>query len=286
LIDLAGHSSLNRLPIFAKRLAPVQITYLGYPNTTGLPAIGHRLVDETTDPPGEADALAIEQLVRFSPCAWTWEAPADAPMPAMTDPSAPLTFGSFNNFLKTTDEVLSTWAEILARVPGSRLLLKSPYFEDSEVHSSAMERLVAAGISSDRVELLGFVASPAAHLELYSRLDVALDPFPYNGTTTTCEALWMGVPVVNLVGDRHASRVGLSLLSATGHADWAVETREDYISKAVELASERPLREKLRNTLRIDMEKSPLGDHVGQAARFEAAIRGAWREWCATQGAA
>ncbi len=286
LVDLAGHSSMNRLPLFAKRLAPVQITWLGYPNTTGLAAIGHRLVDETTDPSGEADEFATESLVRFSPCAWTWQPPAEAPEPAMPDAATPPAFGSFNNFLKATDETLAAWSEILSRVPDSRLVLKSPYFEDPEVHSSALERLVAAGIPSDRLELLGFLESPAAHLALYSRLDVALDPFPYNGTTTTCEALWMGVPVVNLVGDRHASRVGLSLLSATGHADWATDSRESYIAKAVELAGDRPLRERLRHSLRGDMEKSLLLDHAGQAARFEAALRGAWRGWCASQGGA
>ncbi|MFM8363629.1 MAG: tetratricopeptide repeat protein [Verrucomicrobiota bacterium] len=286
LIDLAGHSSMNRLPLFGKRLAPVQATYLGYPNTTGLAAISHRLVDETTDPSGEADELATEKLVRFSPCAWTWDPPANTPEPAMPDASAPITFGSFNNFLKVTDETLAAWAEILSRVPNARLILKSPYFEDPEVQSSAMERLVAAGISSERVELLGFLESAASHLGIYSRLDVALDPFPYNGTTTTCEALWMGVPVVNLVGDRHASRVGLSLLSATGHADWATDSKEAYITKAIELANDRPLRERLRHSLRGDVEKSLLRDHAGQAAKFEAAIRGAWSEWCAAQSMA
>jgi protein O-GlcNAc transferase len=286
LLDLAGHSSMNRLPLFAKKLAPVQLTYLGYPNTTGLPAIGYRLVDPITDPPAETDEMAVEKLLRFSYCAWAWEAPEGAPEPAMPDAAAPVAFGSFNNFLKTSDEVLALWAKILDRVPASRLLLKSPFFEDSEVQSSAMERIAAAGISPDRVELLGFVDSPADHLALYSRIDVALDPFPYNGTTTTCEALWMGVPVVSLVGDHHAARVGLSLLTATGHADWAAQNPEDYIEKAVALAQDRPLREQLRTSLRADISDSLLGDHAGQAKRFEDALREAWREWCAAQTAA
>lgn len=286
LVDLAGHSSMNRLPLFTKKLAPVQVTCLGYPNTTGLPAIGYRLVDPITDPPAETDKMAVEKLLRFSDCAWAWEAPDGTPEPAMPDATAPLTFGSFNNFLKTSDEVLALWAKILDRVPGSRLLLKSPFFEDSEVQSSAMERITAAGISPDRVELLGFVDSPAAHLALYSRVDVALDSFPYNGTTTTCEALWMGVPVVSLVGDRHAARVGLSLLTATGHADWAAQNPEDYIEKAVALAQERPLREQLRTSLRADVSDSLLGDHAGQAKRFEAALRQAWSEWCTAQSQA
>jgi len=280
LIDLAGHSAMNRLPLFARNPAPVLVTYLGYPNTTGLPAIGYRLVDGLTDPEGESEAFATEKLLRFSTCAWAYEPPLDAPEPRMTDPSAPITFGSFNNFLKVSADTLSAWARLLERVPGSRLLIKSPYLEDPEVLASVREKLAAAGIATDRVELLGFFASPAEHLAAYSRVDVALDTFPYNGTTTTCEALWMGVPVVSLVGDRHAARVGLSLLTAVGHADWVVETHEAYIEKAVALAGDRPLRETLRQTLRQDVSKSPLLDHAAQAERFEAALRLAWGEWC------
>ncbi|MEN9470496.1 MAG: hypothetical protein RL630_2229, partial [Verrucomicrobiota bacterium] len=280
LIDLAGHSAMNRLPLFAKNLAPVQMTYLGYPNTTGLPAIGYRLVDETTDPTGEADALATEKLLRFSPCAWAYEPPKDSPSPSMPDASAPITFGSFNNFLKVSAETLSTWKQLLERAPSSRLLIKSPYLEDSEVLASVREKLAASGIATDRIELLGFFASPTEHLAAYSRVDVALDTFPYNGTTTTCEALWMGVPVVSLIGDRHASRVGLSLLTTVGHADWATENTEAYIEKAAALAHDRPKREALRQTLRQNVSQSSLLNHADQAKRFEAALRQAWGEWC------
>jgi predicted O-linked N-acetylglucosamine transferase (SPINDLY family) len=284
LIDLAGHSAMNRLPLFAKNLAPVQMTYLGYPNTTGLPAMGYRLVDETTDPTGEGDALATEKLLRFSPCAWAYEPPKDAPSPSMPEAGAPITFGSFNNFLKVSTDTLSAWAQLLGRVPGSRLLIKSPYLEDSEVLASVREKLAAAGIATDRVELLGFFASPAEHLAAYSRVDVALDTFPYNGTTTTCEALWMGVPIVSLIGDRHAARVGLSLLSAVGHADWATENTEAYIEKATALSHDRALRQSLRSSLREDLAKSILSDHLGHTACFETALRLAWREWCTNEG--
>ncbi len=280
LIDLAGHSSMNRLPLFSQHLAPVQMTYLGYPNTTGLPAIVYRLVDETTDPTGEADTLATEKLLRFSSCAWAYEPPKDAPTPSMPDAAAPVTFGSFNNFLKASSETLAAWARILERVPGSRLLIKSPYFEDSEVLGSVLEKLATAAIPSDRVELLGLYDNPMDHLAAYSRVDVALDTFPYNGTTTTCEALWMGVPVVSLIGDRHASRVGLSLLSAVGHADWAAKNTEAYIEEAVELAHDRSLRQALRSSLRDDLAKSILCDHAGQADRFELALGEAWKDWC------
>jgi protein O-GlcNAc transferase len=280
LIDLAGHSSMNRLTLFAKSPAPVLMTYLGYPNTTGLPAIGYRLVDGITDPEEEADAFATEKLVRFSSCAWAYEPPANAPEPTMPDAAAPITFGSFNNFLKVTSETLAIWVQILEQVPGSRLLIKSPYLEDGDVQASVREKLAASGIPDDRVELLGFFDSPKDHLAAYSRVDVALDTFPFNGTTTTCEALWMGVPVVSLVGEYHASRVGLSLLTAFGHADWAVPIPDTYIEKAISLAQDRPLRETLRQTLRKDVLNSTLLNHASQAARFEDALRQAWGEWC------
>jgi len=279
LIDLAGHSAMNRLTLFAKNPAPVLMTYLGYPNTTGLPAIGYRLVDGITDPEGESDSYATEKLVRFSSCAWAYEPPPNAPEPAMPDAAAPITFGSFNNFLKVTSETLTVWQSILEQVPGSRLLIKSPYLEDGDVQASVREKLAASRIPDYRVELLGFFDSPKDHLATYSRVDVSLDTFPYNGTTTTCEALWMGVPMVSLAGESHASRVGLSLLTAVGHQDWAAETPEAYIEKAIALAQDRPLREALRQTLRQDVLKSPLLDHRAQAAGFEAALRHAWREW-------
>jgi len=280
LIDLAGHSAMNRLPLLSRGLAPVQISYLGYPNTTGVQAITHRLVDEITDPSGNADAFATEKLIRFSPCAWTYEAPADAPSPAMPDEKAPITFGSFNNFLKVTDDTLAVWAKILTRVPDSLLFIKSVYLDDPEVRKNVLERIVAAGIAEDRVEISGFFAATQDHLSAYNRVDLALDTFPYNGTTTTCEALWMGVPVVSLIGDSHAARVGLSLLTAVGHAEWAPENEDAYIEKAVALAQDRTLRSKLRELLQGEVAESILCDHAGQATLFEAALRHAWSEWC------
>jgi protein O-GlcNAc transferase len=283
LLDLAGHSAFNRLPLFAKKPAPVQMTYLGYPNTTGLPAITHRLVDETTDPAPAADALATERLVRFSPCAWTFEPPAEAPTPAMPPADAPITFGSLNNFLKATPSVLATWARLLEALPAARLLVKTPFVDDPEVEQNVRERLAAAGIPAERTTLLGFLDSRADHLATWSQVDVALDTFPYNGTTTTCEALWMGVPVVSLAGTTHASRVGLSLLTATGHADWVAENPDAYIAKALALAGDRALRGNLRSSLRQSTAASILCDHANQTRRFEHALTDAWREWCASQ---
>ena len=283
LIDLAGHSSMNRLPLLVQGLAPVQVTYLGYPNTTGVPAITHRLVDEITDPSGEADTFATEKLIRFSPCAWTYDAPADAPAPTMPDKNAPITFGSFNNFLKVTDDPLGVWSKILTQVPYSRLFIKSGYLDDPQVRKNVLERITTAGIAEDRVEISGFFAATQDHLAAYKRVDVALDTFPYNGTTTTCEALWMGVPVVSLIGDRHAARVGLSLLTAIRHAEWAAENEDAYIEKAVTLAQDRALRCQLRESLRSEVSASILCDHLGHAARFEAALRQIWMDWCKNQ---
>jgi predicted O-linked N-acetylglucosamine transferase (SPINDLY family) len=283
LIDLAGHSAMNRLPLFARYLAPVQLTYLGYPNTTGLPAITHRLVDSITDPTGDADTLSTERLIRFSPCAWAYEPPADAPEPRMPEPPQPITFACFNNFLKVSDATLATWATLLDQCPGARLLLKSQYFDDPAVRESVTEKLASSGITPDRTELLGFLPTTAEHLATYQRVHVALDPFPYNGTTTTCEALWMGVPVVSLAGDRHASRVGLSLLTAADHADWAVETPAAYIAKAIELANAPATLAQLRTTLRSDLKQSDLLNHPTQATRLESALRTTWQNWCTSQ---
>lgn len=283
LVDLAGHSSFNRLPLFAKKPAPVQLTYLGYPHTTGLPAITRRLVDNITDPAPDADLLATERLIRFSPCAWAFEPPAEAPAPSMPPSDAPLTFGSFNNFLKATPTVLAAWARILQATPSSRLLVKTPFLDDPDVAANVRERLAAAGIPADRTEFLGFIDDRATHLATWSRVDIALDTFPYNGTTTTCEALWMGVPTISLAGRTHASRVGLSLLTAVGHPDWAVENPDAYVDKATALAADHTLRTSLRTSLRQDMAASILCDHPGQTRRFEHALTDAWHHWCASQ---
>jgi predicted O-linked N-acetylglucosamine transferase (SPINDLY family) len=168
-------------------------------------------------------------------------------------------------------------------VPNSRLFIKSVYLDDPEVRKNVLERITVAGIAEDRAEISGFFAATQDHLAAYNLVDVALDTFPYNGTTTTCEALWMGVPVVSLIGDRHAARVGLSLLTAIGHAEWAAENEHAYIEKAVALAEDRALRSQLRDSLRGQVAGSILCDHTGQATRFEAALRQTWCEWCGSQ---
>ena len=298
LVDLAGHTGYNRLPLYARRLAPVQVTYLGYPDTTGLAAMDYRLVDPISDPEGRADRFATEKLVRFAPTAWSYSPPADAPEPAPSPAAASgrVTFGCFNNFSKVNDGTLRVWSRLLAAAPGSRLVLKGHGLGNSALHNEARRRLAAAGIGDDRGILLERTPTVREHLEAYAGVDLALDTFPYNGTTTTCEALWMGVPMVALAGDRHSARVGASLLTAVGHPEWIAADAEEYVRKAVELAravaapaSRRPTGDcpsadvpaeagGPRMALREAMRRSVLLDHAGQATRFGTALKRMWEE--------
>lgn len=279
MVDLAGHTGQNRLALFARRLAPVQIAYLGYPNTTGVAAMDYRFTDAIADPQGLADAIHTERLVRFSPCAWAYlpsaEVLAAGEPPAICE-SAALSFGSFNSLCKVNDFTLRLWARVLAAVPGSRLVLKSLGSEPERIRP----RIAAAGIESWRVTLLQPEPDLTSHLAAYRSVDIALDPFPYGGTTTTCEALWMGRPVITLEGDRHASRVGASLLAAVGRAQWVARNPEEYVEIAARLAADRAALRNGSAGIRSAMRGSLLLDHRGQARRFGAALRACWANWC------
>jgi predicted O-linked N-acetylglucosamine transferase (SPINDLY family) len=281
LVDLAGHTGFNRLELFARRLAPVQISYLGYPNTTGLAAMDYRFTDPIADPPGEADRLHTERLIRFAPTGWTYLPPADAPapLPGPAQRGRAVTFGSFNALSKASAATLRLWRGVLAAVPESRLVIKSSGMDPDYWK----KRLTAAGLDLDRVELRPMTPGIPEHLASYAEVDVALDTLPYHGTTTTCEALWMGVPVVTLAGDRHAARVGASLLAAVGHPEWIASSPEDYARIAAGLAADRRRLAILRSDLRGAMRRSALLDHEVQAERFGAAMRSCWAEWCAAQ---
>lgn len=280
LVDLAGHTGMNRLPVFARRVAPVQLSYLGYPNTTGLATMDYRLTDEVADPRGEADDQHTERLVRFAPTAWAYQPPEDCPPVAGASRARGegVAFGCFNNFSKVSDEVLIAWARLLKAVPRSRLILKATGLGEAAVIAWVRERLTRLAVAPERIELLDRTAGLNAHLMLYQRIDVALDTFPYNGTTTTCEALWMGVPVVTVRGDRHAARVGASLLQAIGRPEWIASDPDDYVAIAARLAGDTEKLAAQRQTLRAAMTASPLGDHAGQAARLGAALRDCWRK--------
>jgi predicted O-linked N-acetylglucosamine transferase (SPINDLY family) len=280
LIDLAGHTGLNRLPVFARRGAPVQISYLGYPDTTGLAAMDFRFVDAITDPSEDDQRFHTEELIRFAPTAWAYAPPASAPEPgggeALAGAFRPVTFGSFNNFAKISDATLALWARVLAATPDSRLLLKGHGLDSAELAPLLAEKLARLEVAPDRVELLGRTPNIASHLATYARVDVALDAFPYHGTTTTCEALWMGVPVVTLLGDRHAARVGASLLTAAGHPEWIAHSTDEYVALATRLAAAPEIRAALRRTLRADLRRGPLLDHAAQAKRFGDALLACW----------
>lgn len=277
LVDLAGHTGMNRLPMLARRLAPVQINYLGYPNTTGVPAMDFRFVDLVSDPPELSDAWHSEKLLRLPVSAWCFEPPAASPecRSVPLAPEAALLFGCFNHATKITDQMLGLWAAILKGCPGSRLLLKSPGLEHPQIREPFMARLRKAGLDENRCEVLDTTPGIFEHLACYQRVDIALDTFPYNGTTTTCEALWMGVPVLSLCGDRHAARVGASLLTSAGLDALVVHSAEAYVSKALELAA--TLRQGgtcLRGSaLRMRLQASPLMEQTKRAAEFWDAIR-------------
>lgn len=283
LVDLGGHTAPGLLLIFARKPAPIQVTWLGYPNTTGMSAMDYRLTDEWADPTGMAEAYHTEALIRLPNGFLCYRPFTDAP-PVSPSPIARtgrVTFGSFNVLQKITPEVLRVWARILAAVPGSRLLLKRSAFRHVEVAYRYRQPFLDAGVESDRVILHEEIPSLEKHLALYSEVDVGLDTFPYNGTTTTCEALWMGVPVVCLAGNRHAGRVGVSLLSQVGLNELIAGNIEEYISLAVALAQDSVRRSFLRTRLREQMKSSPLCDARGFARKIESAYRQMWRKWCA-----
>lgn len=280
LVDLSGHMAGNRLPVFALKPAPLQVTWLGYPNTTGLGTIDYRLTDDRADPPGATDAFHSERLWRLPECFLVFGADPLAPAIHQRPPDAPFTFGSFNHLPKVTPEVVAVWSRILAAVPGSRLLMKSKRLGDPHVRDRYAHLFAGHGIAPERLDLVGWQTAPAAHLALYQDMDLALDPFPYNGTTTTCEALWMGVPVVTLAGDRHAGRVGASLLGAVGLKSLITGSAADYADCAIALARAPTRLADLRAGLRDRVRASTLCDARGFARRIEAAFREMWRLWC------
>jgi len=282
LVDLAGHTANNRLLVFAAKPAPLQVTWLGYPNTTGLVAMNYRLVDRVTDPAGEADSRSSERLLRLKDGFLCYRPPPDAPKPAAAPALSNgfITFGSFNNPTKLSDATLDSWAALLRALPNARLFLKGFCLVDAGTRSLFEARLAKRGVTPDRLTLCGQLNEAAAHLGLYREIDIALDPFPYNGTATTCEALWMGVPVVTLAGDRHAGRVGASLLTVLGLDALIARDASDYGAIALGLATDLPLLSELRASLRARMDASPLCDASGFARSVEAAYRSIWKAWC------
>ena len=281
LVDLTGHTGDNRLMLFAQKPAPLQISYLGYPGTTGISAIDYRITDERADPPGEADHYSVERLLRPWPTYFCYrrpqyECPESGPLPARA--AGHVTFGCFNNLPKVSPVFLAAAAQVLEAVPGSRLRLKGRTLAIAHVADRLRERFTRAGIDLSRVDLRGWEPSFGGHMEAYGAIDIALDSFPYNGATTTCEALWMGVPVVTLRGNRHAGRMGASLLSAVGLEELVADNVADYVRSAVTLASDLDRLEGLRSGLRERMRGSPIMDEAGFTRALEQCYVGIWQE--------
>ncbi len=284
LVDLGGHTNNNRLPVFAHKPAPVQVTWLGFPGSTGLDTMDYRLSDPwLTDP--QTTEFFSEQVWNlhrpvhcYAPCA---EAPPVHLPPCLH--KGYITFGSFNNLMKVTPETLALLAKILLAVPNSSLLLKSWQTANLGIQQRFIEGLGTYGIDPLRLEFVGHVPMTAAHLDYYTYVDIALDPFPYNGATTTLEALWMGVPVVSLLGDRTSGRMGWALLNAIDRASWVAHTTEEYLAIALDLAADYERLAAIRTDLRARVAHSPLGDQTDFAQAMETAYRQMWGNWCAVQ---
>ncbi len=283
LVDLAGHTAGHRLLALARNPAPIQATYLGYPNTTGLPAVGYRFTDAWADPPGESDRLHSETLMRLSGGFLAYTPPSDMPavreLPARA--AGHLTFGSFNNLAKISPETVALWSRVLSAVPDSRLLVKGRSFADAPTRERFSRLAAEHGILAERLSLLWEPGRARDHFEVWNRVDIALDTTPYNGTTTICEALWMGVPVIALAGDRHAARVGVSILNAAGLPELAAPTQDAYVAIALALAGDLEQLASLRASLRARLARSPLLDTRRLTRELENAYRTLWLGWCA-----
>ena len=289
LIDLALHTSDNRLDVFALKPAPLQVSWLGYPESSGVSTMDFRITDAHLEPPaGNRIAHAKEKAWMLPDC-WTCYEPPTGYPEVNALPSAagkPFTFGSLNNNCKINGDVLDAWARILLATPGSRLKLLA---KQGTHRRRFVDELVRRGVEAERIQFADYVPAAAdlsqgGLLARYHDIDVALDTFPYGGMTTTLDALWMGVPVVSLIGERNLGRAGLSLLSNVGLSEFATKDADGYVDVAVKLAHDLPRLADLRASLRERMRASPILDAAGYTRKVEAAFRGMWLEWCRRQG--
>ena len=282
LVDLSGHTGDNRMLNYMKRCAPVQVTWLGYPDTTGLDSMDYRMVDEITDPLPWADEFATESLYRIPPPFLCYK-PEPEWLSLKTrvelDPEK-ISFGSFNHARKLNSSTVDLWCKILQQVPTSELVIKCRQFGKEKTLSVFTEKFRQMGIDESRLRVLDFVQSNEGHMTSYNEMDIALDPYPYNGTTTSVEAMWMGIPFIAKAGDRHSARVGASLLKSVGLDEFIANSDDEYVQKAVGLAQDREKLSEIKRTLRQRMLDSPLCDAEGFARKFEAALRQMWSKWC------
>ncbi len=281
LIDLAGHTANNRMLLFARKPAPVQVTYMGYPGTTGLSTIDYKIVDKYTDPPGTTEKYYSEKLIRLPESFVCYQPDKKSPtvdrLPALVN--GHITFGSFNNLAKISIEVFGIWSRILETLPNACLILKDSSLTDKRTCQYIKNMFTERGINPQRIILESWEESPK-HLEAYNRIDIGLDTFPFNGLTTSCEAMWMGVPVVTLSGIAYASRAGVSLLSNVGLKELIANTQAEYVDSAVKLANDIKRLQTLREKLRGMMEHSPLTDANRFTTNLEICYRQIWERWC------
>jgi protein O-GlcNAc transferase len=277
LVDLSGHTAFNRLAVFARRAAPVQISYLGYPASTGLATMDYRITDAVTDPPGPADGWHCERLLRLPDTQWCFrpfgEPAAPGPLPARA--AGFVTFGSFNNLTKASDTLLNCWVQILIKLPTSRLRLTR--VRSAQRAADIIALFAQSGVAPDRIECLPYANEPPYGSQ-FTGVDIALDNYPYNGVTTTCESLYLGLPVISLYGRNGVSRSGLSLLGTLGLDELAAFTPEQYVDIAVALGSDLSRLEQLRASLRARFEQSSLRDEGRFTANFEELLHTAWQQ--------
>jgi predicted O-linked N-acetylglucosamine transferase (SPINDLY family) len=280
LVDLSGHTIGNRLLAFARRPAPVQLSWIGYPHPSGLRAIGHFVTDPIASPGSEAGG-GDSGLLRLAGAFSCYQPPPYAPEPSpVVRPPGGAVLGSFNNARKISERTVALWARALRETSAAHLLLKDRLFGEASYRAAMRRRFARHGIGEDRLDLRGRPGSDEAHFAAYAGVDVALDAFPYGGVTTTCEALWMGVPVVSLAGDRFASRMGATLLTAAGHPEWVAHGDEEFARKVDALVRDAGFRGQFRRDARSQLSSSRLLDAAAVTRDFEAAVRRAWMGWC------
>lgn len=282
LVDLAGHTANNRLDVLAMRPAPVQMTHIGYPNTTGLTRVDYRITDDIVDP-FDSEQKYTEHLVRLTGrpfLCYTPSPKAPAVSAAPIETTGVCTFGSFNTLAKITARVIRCWSRVLLAVPGSRLVLKSKAYADAAVRQSILSKFEHAGVDPARVTLLGLFPSLSDHLASYAMMDVSLDSFRYAGTTTTVESLYMGVPCVTLTEPHnHAHNVGRTLLEAVGLGDLVASTEDAYVAAAAKLARDPTRISETRRTLRARLVDGPLGDSKGYMDTLQRVYESAYALW-------
>ena len=288
LVDLNGFTSGHRVGVLMQRAAPIQVSWIGYPGSTGLDVMDYRIVDTTTDPESDAMQFSSERLLYLDPIFSVYmpDYPlADIPPDTPAMKNGYITFGSFNALPKLNPQLFKLWGEILSRVEGSKLLVKNRMLDQPSVRKDVSEALAAVGIDRDRQILMGRTDSPADHLKTYFGIDLCLDSYPYNGTTTNCDSFIMGVPVITMTGTRHVSRVTTSQLHALDLDLLITSDRDQYVETAVRLSSNMTLLSTVRQGLRDRMLKSALMDYQGFTRQLETKYHEIWRDWCSDANA-